>query len=449
MLMSQTARAKPAPRGPSRPWSQARVIETPIANRLTLASMFVFLAKIGNLPHLGHFEIGKVLVGLSMLALLFEGGGWKEGVFSHPVMRSYLGLFMMGILTIPIAVWPGGSARFLFGNYLKDFVLIVLLIVTTRTPNDLRRMLWTIIINTLILDLILLHYGDQKITIVHLGKNEIAMTSVIAFGMLLGLPVSGIGKALKLAAGLLLMYAIFMSVSRGSYLGLGAVMMMFMYFRFGRRAGLSIIVGVALAGLLAVGAYSFGPPKVHHAINTLIHIQKDYNLTARTGRIAIWKRGLRIVKANPLGVGMRNFPIAEGHIVEDVIGERWMDAHNALLEVTAELGIVGGIVFLTLLKRGMQTANRLRKRADSPEMARIGLSAVLALFGYFVTASFLSEAYAVILYIQMAVIISADRVYRYMAMREGDVLSGPRMREGGVLSGPRMRGDDVLSRSRT
>lgn len=425
MLMPQMARTKSGPGGAPRPWEASRIIETPLANRLTLASMFVFLAKIGNLPHLGHFEIGKILIGLSVLALLFEGGGWKEGVLGHPVMRSYLGLFVVGFLTIPIAVWPGGSARFLFGNYLKDMVLVILLIVTTRTPRDVRRMLWTIIINTLILDAILLHYGDQKITIVHLGKNEIAMTSVIAFGMLLGLPVSGIGRILKWAAGIMLVVGIFMSVSRGSYLGVSAVLMLYMFMRFGRRAGLAVAGSALVAFSLLVGAYEFGPPKVHHAISTLVHINRDYNLTARTGRIAIWKRGLKIVKEHPLGVGMRNFPIAEGHLVEDVIGERWMDAHNALLEVTAELGIVGGIVFLTLLKRGMQIANRLRKNPETEEMARVGLALVLALFGYFVTASFLSEAYAVILYIQMAAIISADRVYSYMMMRNGHVVSRP------------------------
>lgn len=419
MLMPQMARVGNVPKGRAAPWQQqSRIVETPVANRLTLASMFVFLAKIGNLPHLGHFEIGKVLIGLAILALLFEGGGWKEGVFGHRLMRPYLGLFLVGLLTIPIGVWPGGSARFLFGNYFKDMVLVVLLIVTTRTSRDLRRLLWTVIINTLILDLVLLHYGIHKITLVDLGKNEIAMTSVIAFGLLLGLPVHGIGKGIKWGAGLLLVYAIFMSVSRGSYLGVSFVLMLFMYFRFGNKtalAALSVFV-------FAIGVYAFGPPRVHHAINTLIHIQKDYNLTARTGRIAIWKRGIRIVKAHPLGVGIRNFPIAEGHLVQDFIGERWMDAHDALLEVTAELGIVGGLIFLMLLKRSIGSANRLRKQNQEREIQAIGMSALLALAAYCVTAAFLSEAYAVILYILLAINISADRVYTDMIARKVDVI---------------------------
>jgi O-antigen ligase len=277
-----------------------------------------------------------------------------------------------------------------------------------------------VVINTLILDAVLLYYGIHKITLVNLGKNEIAMTSVIAFGLLLGLPTAGIGRILKWAAGIMMVYAIFMSVSRGSYLGVSLVLTLFMYFRFGNRTALAIIGAM----VFAVGVYAFGPPRVHHTINTLVHIQNDYNLTARTGRIAIWKRGLKIVETHPLGVGMRNFPIAEGHLVEDVIGERWMDAHNALLEATAELGLLGGLIFLTLLKRGMQTANKIRRQKNLPDMSTIGLSAVLALFGYFVTASFLSEAYAVILYILMAIIISSDRVYTYMLAREKDVISG-------------------------
>jgi len=419
MLMSQMARTGTETRGAYRPWQTTHINETPIANRLTLASMFVFLAKVGNLPHLGHFEIGKLLVGLSVLVLLFEGGGWKEGVFGHRLMRPYLALFILGLITIPIAVWPGGSARFLFGNYMKDMVLVVLLIVTTRTPQDLRRMIWTVVVNTLILDMVLLHYGIKGVTIVQLGKNEIAMTSVIALGLLLGLPASGIGRMVKWAAGVVLIYAVFMSVSRGSYLGVSLVFALFMYFRFGNRTALALLAVMAFV----VGIYAFGPPKVHHTINTLIHIQDDYNLTARTGRVAIWERGIRIVEAHPFGVGMRNFPIAEGHLVKDDIGERWMDAHNALLEATAELGILGGLVFLALLKRAMQVANRLRRQKDFPELRMIGLSVVLGLFGYFITASFLSEAYAVILYILVAIIIAADRVYVSMLMRGSDVVS--------------------------
>ncbi|MDA8389469.1 MAG: O-antigen ligase family protein [Gammaproteobacteria bacterium] len=418
MFMDPVARARTRAGLGHKPWMAESAIRTPVASWLTLASMFVYLAKVGNLPGLGGFDIGKVLVGMAVLALLFEGGGWKEGVFGHPVMRPYMALFAVALLTIPDAVWPGGAARYVFGNFLKDIVLVVLLIVTTRTVGDLRRVLWTVIANTLVLDLVLLHYGIHHITTIHLGKNGIAMTSVIAFGLLLGLPSRGIGSVFRWAAAIVLIYAIFMSVSRGSYIGVSLVLGLFAYFRYGNKATLAVLSLV----LFVVGIYVFGPPLVHRTMNTLIHINNDYNLTARTGRLAIWKRGLRIIAAHPLGVGMRNFPIAEGHLVENVLGERWMDAHNALLEVTAELGIVGGIIFLTLLKRAMQAASRL-KRAVNPELAAIGLSLVLALFGYFITASFLSKAYAVILYILVAAIVSADRINSYSTTRTGDVIS--------------------------
>ncbi len=417
MLMNPVARERGRASVGAKPWLRQSIITTPVASWFTLASMFVYLAKIGNLPGMGGLDLGKVLIGIAVLALLFEGGGWKEGVFGHPIMRAYVAMFVVAMLTIPVGVWPGGAARYVFGEYFKIMVLAVLLIVTTHTVKDLRRVMWVIIANTIILDVVLLHYTIHHITTIHLGKNGIAMTSVIAMGLLLGLPSRGMGTLAKWAAGAMLTYGIFMSVSRGSYIGVALVLGLFAYFRYGNR------VGVAIASLVvfAVGIYALGPPVVHRTINTLIHINHDYNLTARTGRIAIWKRGLRIIAAHPLGVGMRNFPIAEGHLVENVVGERWMDAHNALLEATAELGIVGGIVFLVLLKRAMQAANRLRHRV-SPDIAAVGLALVLAMFGYFVTASFLSKAYTAILYILVAVIIAADRIDRYASTRDGDVI---------------------------
>ncbi len=418
MSMNPVARARTRAGLGQKPWMTETVIRTPAASLLTLASMFVYLAKVGNLPGFGGFDIGKILVGLAVLALLFEGGGWRDGVFGHRVMQPYMALFAIALLTIPLAIWPGGAARSVFGNFLKDIVLVVLLIVTTRTMGDLRRVLWVIVANTIVLDVVLLHYGIHHITTIHLGKNGIAMTSVIALGLLLGLPARGVGTVFKWMAGIVLVYTIFMSVSRGSYIGVSLVLALFAYFRYGNRVTLTLLSLM----LFLIGIYTFGPPLVHRTLNTLVHIGNDYNLTARTGRIAIWKRALKIIAAHPLGVGMRNFPLAEGRLVENVIGERWMDAHNALLQATAELGILGGIAFLLLLKRAMEVANGLR-RAVTPEVAAIGLSLVLALFGYFITASFLSKAYAVILYILVAAIVAADRINRHSMTRTSDVVS--------------------------
>src|SRR5678815_3555338 len=84
--------------------------------------------------------------------------------------------------------------------------------------------------------------------------------------------------------------------------------------------------------------------------------ESDYNRTDETGRVQIWKRGIGYMLSNPLlGVGAGNFPAAEGLLSPFAqrqqfgVGVRWSAAHNTLVQVGAELGVVGLVLFVALV----------------------------------------------------------------------------------------------------
>ena len=84
----------------------------------------------------------------------------------------------------------------------------------------------------------------------------------------------------------------------------------------------------------------------------------NFSETSNQGRIEIWLATIPSIFAHPfLGVGMGNFPIIlEQDCVASKIGS---SAHNLYLEIAAEIGLLGLIIFLLILKEILQKAYQL------------------------------------------------------------------------------------------
>jgi O-antigen ligase len=140
----------------------------------------------------------------------------------------------------------------------------------------------------------------------------------------------------------------------------------------------------------------------------------DYNRTEESGRLEIWERGLTYMLDHPLfGVGANNFSTAEGTLSPFAerqqfgIGVRWNAPHNSFVQVGAELGFPGLILFVALIGSAFSTLSRAGRRHGRSVTARRGgppLARALtaSLFGFVVGASFLSLAYGEMLYTLVA-----------------------------------------------
>lgn len=397
------------------PRAATAVATSPWAHRFTLLATFVYVAKIADIfPALGGLALGKILIGLAVVALLLEGGGWREGLLRDPLLRPYMGILALILLTLPFGVWPGGSFNYVFTILIKDVVLVLLLILTTRTQADLRRVVLIFVANALILDFALFQYGASGIAALSVGRNEVAMISVIALGLLLPLRTRGLGRLLKAVAVLILTAGVMLSNSRGGLLGLAFVAAMYLYFTLGKKVGLTAMALVALSYVV----YLQLPTDVRTNVESIINYEQDYNVTAPEGRMEIWKRGLRIVAENPLlGVGIDNFAVAEGHMDTET-RRPWMTAHNSPLQVAAEIGILGLIVYFVLISRMFGATQYLRRQWHDSELGQIATALFIGLTGYMVTGFFLSQGFSIPLYILMAATVSAVRI-AVQAQRQG------------------------------
>ena len=210
------------------------------------------------------------------------------------------------------------------------------------------------------------------------------------------------------------------SGSRGGFLALLAVTA-FVLLGFttvparARVAGLIVIL--AVAGTTASDRY-------WTQMQTIIHPHQDYNATSEAGRLKIWQRGIGYMVANPVfGVGIRNFQVAEGTISplarlqERGIGVLWGAAHNSFVQMGAELGVPGLLLFVGLIAGAFRSLRRVvsaRSGAGptTDEVARLAQSLMAALVAFVVGAFFLSLGYADLLYMLAALSVGLAKSAR-------------------------------------
>ena len=156
--------------------------------------------------------------------------------------------------------------------------------------------------------------------------------------------------------------------SRGTLIGL-AVALAGLFFVV---KSVSIIQKVMTAGVLALGLALAAPAGYWAQMLTMFAPSNDYNVTSSTGRVEVWKRGLGYFASNPAtGLGINNFGRAEGLISDRAVawasdhseeGVKWSAAHNSFIQILAEEGLPGFLLFAYLVFGGVWQMYKLQKR---------------------------------------------------------------------------------------
>jgi O-antigen ligase len=225
------------------------------------------------------------------------------------------------------------------------------------------------------------------------GPNAIAMLGVAGFFLSLGLFAvwrnSPARRLFAVCAGVACLAMLFLTLSRGGLTGFGVALLLSLIVVTRGRGKVAI---AAVVGAVAVVAY-FG------LIASDESRERVTESGSGSGRIDIWTVGWRMVEDEPLvGVGAGNFiptlpdyisragAIDTGELYEPESGLPKY-AHNSYLQVWAEVGLVGlllfgGIVGFSLLCTG-RAARRFARQGDAEmsAMARALFAAQVGLLG--------------------------------------------------------------------
>jgi O-antigen ligase len=271
------------------------------------------------------------------------------------------------------------------------------------------------------------------------NPNDLALNMVAVLPLAAAFifrPITPVRRAVAALAAVLMLFAVVATQSRAGTVGLVAMVLVLAANIVKRKPGL--VFAAALAGMLVL-------PLLPSSYWERIASITDKNLDqtgSREARSRLLRESYDAFLAHPLtGVGAGQFK----NYNPDGREEAWRESHNVVLQVAAELGIGGLMIFGFLLARGVYgpiQTRRLIRRLDGGESRRRDAAAVpaldprerelltthaevlsAALAGWFVCALFASVAYHWTFYYLLALAIVPRE---YLQARLGEAGFQPR-----------------------
>lgn len=340
-------------------------------------------------------------LGIATLIAYIPHGGQEPDRLKNRQLTLYAALFAVMAASIPFSCYAKASLFDLY-RYSTVAAYVFLFSRLVTSVGRLRRILFiycTGLSLYLLSALVMGTLDDGRISFGSMfDPNDIAFftVSLLAFNFIF---VSGEERAsvravslASIAVGILI---IMKSGSRSGFIALCATAALLTLarnsaFRVSTAARITILVAAA-ASLQFV---DFNMERLK-SISTM---REDYNMTSEEGRIAIWETGIRLMLSHPItGVGYNRFPEAVGtdRQARGLDSSKWQTAHNSLLQIGAETGIAGFLIFALLSLNSLRIFGRAARRSRSTDLARIGEIARVGFVGHLISAMFLSQAYSV------------------------------------------------------
>lgn len=402
----------------------AAVADSLKANPFLLSMLLLIVFSIGRahsiLGPLKALRPSLLLVLIAILIAFMRPRLLQTGNLKTWTAKLMVVLAAVACGSVLFGISVGNAGTFFLNNYWKTLLFAFFLIVSMRGAKDLHRVIWSFAIAIGFLAYMSnFVFGISKNQGAYgYDANDVGLLMVTGFPLALYCFQASKGKARLLALGIIVLSAqtVAISQSRGSFVafvmvGVGLIL-------FVRGINLFkklIIVGVA-ASALAVAA----PPGYWDLIMSLKDPQEDYNWNAENGRRQLVLRGLGYMAQYPVfGIGINNFPRAEGLISDKAknaapgTGIRWTAAHNSYVQISAELGVPGMIIWFSLLFGGamrcVQIGRRMPKNwakgeAEQRYLYYAGQYIPVTLLGFAVNAFFVSFAYLEPFYALVAIL---------------------------------------------
>jgi O-antigen ligase len=395
-----------------RPSAGARVFQITLALFIAVA-----VARIPDVvPALATLRPGKLLALPLLVTAVVALPRWQllRGLRTTTA-KSVAVIAALCVLSVPLSIWPSHSAVFLGEALMPALVLFVMVSAGFSDRRTAGLCILTLVISVgadalyLLLGSAPMREGGRAYIGADLGQdstldpNDSAalFVATLPFAMAL-VSARGWKRWLGLAVAMLLVAGVVKTGSRGGVIGLLAIALILIV-RAARRRRWAYVLGVAAC----TATFVLTADETQWArFRTIFAPESDYNFTEREGRIQVWHRGIRYMLTHPvLGVGVNNFTTAEGVLSgkrNEGFGIHYTAAHNAFVQIGAEVGVIGLVVFVIALwsaGRGCRRIQRLAVRDQSahPEVAEqeatLAAAAYCSLGGLVTTAFFLSLAY--------------------------------------------------------
>jgi O-antigen ligase len=385
-------------------------------------AMLAFLSFLETLPSSSALSPAKgvgLLLAVAWLARFSSAGRETRDFFADHSLLTWVLIAFFGWACVSL-LWASdvGTAATSLTRYAPNILLIPIGYTAVRSRRDLRIVLGAIVLGAIVSasfgilqppDPTLVEESSRASGTVG-DPNELAAFLLVGLalsaGLALGRGNSTSMRAMATLAVPLCAAGIFLSLSRGGLVALGAALLAGTIFAGRWR----IPITVTLVAVVAGGVLYFtqlAPLPARERVTTT---------NGGTGRSDIWKLGLRMVRAHPMtGVGVGNFPVVSPDYAlqpgtlqraDLVFSSAPKITHNTYLEVMSEMGIPGFLLFVaavgSCLFCALKAARIWSARGD-PTMEALARSVFLGLFGMLVADFFISEMFSKLLWVMLAI----------------------------------------------
>jgi putative inorganic carbon (HCO3(-)) transporter len=437
------------------PQRQSRLVlgELPVAfAALWLFTLLLYVRPNEVFPSLfGDFPLIKIVAIFALLSYFLGKHARGEALTIWPIeLRMVLLIWGLGALLMPLAASPGDSWKLLTDIYLKVVCIFFLLINLLDARARLRSVMKLVVVwGTVLASDAIYSFASGRFT-----NNErriqglvsgifgnpndlaIALNLLLPLSVALALNNRGWKRFFYAACAALLGMGVIATFSRGGFLGLLACTAVLLW-----RIGRSKRAATAIGAVLVAGSFlMFMPTDYGDRISTILASDQDKTGSSQERR-ELLKRAASLAVTHPvIGVGIGNFHI---YSIKEKL------AHNAYLEIAAELGLAGLLAYLALIlaplrsmwrvEREALTALHADNAADAAARARLRESYYLsialqaALAAYIVCTLFGSVQYQWFLYYIAAYAIAVRRIY---AAEHVDAPSAETLTEAGPVLPP-------------
>lgn len=413
------------------------------SHRLVFVGVFLFTLLLYIRPNemfpqvFGTFPLSKIIAVIALLAYLATKLRSGERLTVMPVELKMFGVIaLLGILFTPFAAAPMDSVDVLLELFLKVLVMFVLMINVITTRKRLRSIMSLVVVcGTIMAVLAIKSYLAGEFTLVERkdvgvvalriigavggifgNPNDLAtsLALLLPLAVALALTSSGLKRAIFFGCAALLVGGVIVTFSRGGFLGLLAMGGVLLW-KMGRQN--RAVTALAFAVLFGVFVLAM-PDGYANRITSMFSIGDDPTGSSQARRDLL-ERAANVALHHPIiGVGMGNFHIYSIH--EQV-------AHNAYLEIAAELGLAGLAAYLVMIFAPLRSLRKIERetapetsgrgaqiRVEKPEreIHYLSIAVQAMLVVYIVCSSFGSIQYQWYVYYPLAYAVALRLIHR-------------------------------------
>jgi len=384
-------------------------------------AILAFLSFLDILPASSSLSPSKgvgALLALAWIARVVPEWRQRRDFFAdRPYLVWTMTLFVLWAVVSLTWAAQIGSGITALTRYVPNILLLPIAFSAVRTKRDMVLVLGAIVAGAAVAAAyaIIQPAGPEGVEAGARATGTIGDPNEFAAVLLVGLAVGTgfvLGRRPGSAIGLLSLIAvplcaagIFLSLSRGGLVAFAIVLLSGTIFAGRWRAAFSVALAlIAIGGMLYFT--QFASTSARERITTAGN---------GTGRLSLWTVGWRMVEAHPItGVGVGNFQAVSADYAlqpgelqrgDLIFSNAPKVTHNTYLELAAEMGFPGALLFIAIVLGGLASALRAAavwaSRGDRRSEA-LARSVFLGLVGMLAADFFISYMYSKLLWVMIA-----------------------------------------------